>query len=477
MNLTSSLLVLALLGMDDPTTKPAPAPKASAEMTCKADGKTLPKTTPPDRILQGVQELKQVDLLTRGAAPRMTSGPEAAEAWPMTLKSAIRIGLDNSEVVRVIAFGAQGIPIGGFEPTSLKAGASVSTSDIGPVPIVIARLNADADPSRFNAEVMAHVRSVEQVYWVLAFTQVQLGAAEQAVRLAQEVVNREQAELQLCHGTDVAEAAQRLEQFNLDLMARTSDVVTAERQLRFILGLPPADNRRIIPVTPALEARLEPVWDTCVDEMLERSPDIVQRKTAVRKLRDALAIAGANGAVGSTNGSSGQHRPDAAKDDPSADTQGSSYFMLPLRRSDLVKDNPENRQRITQQEAELEQTIRRQVNKVARFFLEIDANHKQFQTAKRTSAAAAARLDAQRAYYEEGRITVDRFFDAVSQYVTAVGTEAQYKATYNTSIVALKEAKGTLLADYGIVVAEGPKPTTAVAAGKQKRIPTGLTTR
>jgi hypothetical protein len=251
MNLTSSLLVLALLGMDDPTSKPGLAPKASAEMTRKADGETAAKTTQPDRILQG-------KLLTSRAEPRITNGAEAAEAWPMTLQSAMRIGLDNSEIVRVIAFGAQGIPIGGFEPTSLKAGASVSTRDTRPAPIVIARLNADADPSRFKAEVMAHVRSVEQEYWVLAFTQVQLRAAEQAVRLAQEVLNREEAQLQVCHGTvaDVAEAAQRLEQFKLDLVNRTSDVITAERQLRFILGLPPVDNRRIIPVTPAPEARL-----------------------------------------------------------------------------------------------------------------------------------------------------------------------------------------------------------------------------
>jgi outer membrane protein TolC len=220
--------------------------------------------------------------------------------------------------------------------------------------------------------------------------------------------------------------------------------------------------------TPALEARLEPVWDTCVDEMLEQSPDIVQRKTAVRKLRDALALASASRAVGSTDASSGQHGPGVAKKDLSIEPQWFSDFMLPLRTSTLVKDNPENRQQITQQEAELEQTIRRQVLTLARNFQSIDANYKQFQTAKRLTAAAAARLDAQRAYYEEGRITSDRFFDAVSQYATAVGTEAQNKATYNTSIVGLNEAKGTLLADYGIVVAEGPKPGKAIAAGQPK---------
>ncbi len=58
--------------------------------------------------------------LPRLSKPRTTNDPEAAEVWPMTLQQAIRIGLDNSEVVRVIAFGAQGIPIGGFEPTPLN---------------------------------------------------------------------------------------------------------------------------------------------------------------------------------------------------------------------------------------------------------------------------------------------------------------------------------------------------------------------
>ena len=60
--------------------------------------------------------------------PRTTNDPEAEEVWPMTLQEAIRIGLDNSEVVRVIPFGAQGIPIGGFEPSPLNPGAGAGVA-------------------------------------------------------------------------------------------------------------------------------------------------------------------------------------------------------------------------------------------------------------------------------------------------------------------------------------------------------------
>ena len=457
MNLTSTLLAFALLGLDDPQSTPDLPTKGSVEIEVKVDAEAAPNTVSPYRIRQRIRELKQVEQagiltsplpknLTRVAKPRTTNEPEAGDIWPMTLHQAMRIALDSCEIVRVIAFGAEGIPVGGFEPTPLKIGTSAKASDAKPAPIVIARLYADANPWRFKAEVVAHVRSVEQQYWNLAQAHVQLWAADRAVSLADEILKREQAELKVGRGTaaDVAEAAQQLEQFNLELVTRTSDIITSERQLRNILGLPPADNRRIIPVTPATEAKLEPVWDTCVDEMLEQSPEIVQRKMALGKLRDALAIESASMRFGPVAAPSGKQQPDVRKDDP------------------------ENSQRITQQETELRQSIRQQIHSLARFFLEIDANHKQLQTAKRLRVAAADRLDTQRAYYEEGRITIDRFLHAVSLYATAVGTEAQYKATYNTAIVALKEAKGTLLADYGIVVADPKQPRKDVAARQPK---------
>ena len=43
---------------------------------------------------------------------------------------------------------------------------------------------------------------------------------------------------------------------------------------------------------------------------------------------------------------------------------------------------------------------------------------------------------------KKGRITVDRYLDAISQYATAVAVEAQHKTTYNHSIVGLEEAEG-----------------------------------
>jgi outer membrane protein TolC len=589
------------------------------------------------------KEVKQADFLSSSMPmqfpkvhkPRTTNDPEADEVWPMTLQEAIRIGLDNSEVVRVIPFGAQGIPIGGFEPSPLNTGAgagvagalgagtlesvydpaiqetqiatalsvfdtafttnmtwgkntqpfnnaiqggslgfagprtpiisvqdtaqfqiglqkatatgaqlgivhnvnwlyqnstflvtpSVYTTNIQmtltqplmgsaplpgqnpgrPVgleanraPIVVARLNADASVWRFKAGVLAHVRSIEQQYWNLAQQHVQLWSAEKAVELAREIVNREQAELVVGKGTvaDVAEAEQRFQQFNLDLVTRTSDVITTERQLRNILGLPPADNRRIIPVTPPTEMRMEPDWDSSLAQMLTFQPDIVQEQLLVRIAELQLLVARNQllpqlnlSVLYQLNGLGRQldnaeavmtgatikalepvvaahERADGLLANPGLYNNFHTWqvgfnFQMPLGMRSPLANTRFAQYNLLRQRAYLQQIVHQTTHSLARFFLEVDANYKQFKFATKLRAAAGQRLEAQRAYYEEGRITIDRFLDAVSQYAQAVAQEAQFKTTYNISIVALEEAKGTLLAYNNIAVAEGPHPRKA----------------
>ena len=120
---------------------------------------------------------------------------------------------------------------------------------------------------------------------------------------------------------------------------------------------------------------------------------------------------------------------------------------------------------LLRQRAFLQQIVHQTTHSLARFFLEVDANYKQFKTARGSGPPPQQRLEAQRAFYEEGRITIDRYLDAVSQYASAVAQEAQFKTSYNISIVALEEAKGTLLAYDNIAVAEGPAPAEGVHPG------------
>ncbi len=297
---------------------------------------------------------------------------------------------------------------------------------------------------------------------------------------------------------DLAEAAQRLEEFNLDLVTKTSDVITTERQLRNILGLPPADNRRIVPVTPPTEARLEPDWDASLAQMLNFQPDIVQQQILVRVAELQLLIARnqllpqlslnalyqLNGLgqqldsaeavmTGSTLKAlnpviASQQRAAGLASNPGlynnfVTWQVGFTFQMPLGMRSPLANTRQAQYLLLRARAYLQQIVHQTTHSLARFFLEVDANYKQFKSASRLRAAAAQRLIQQQALYEEGRIgfTVDRYLDAVRRYATAVATEAQYKTTYNISIVALEEAKGTLLAYDNIAVAEGPWPRKA----------------
>ena len=97
------------------------------------------------------------------------------ELWPMTLQQATRIALDNSESARVIAFAAEGVPIGGFEPALAEqddaapekrvAGARGMRARLAN--IVIARRNADTSIARLKSDAMATVSLVEELYWSL----------------------------------------------------------------------------------------------------------------------------------------------------------------------------------------------------------------------------------------------------------------------------------------------------------------------
>lgn len=163
------------------------------------------------------------------------AGEKDKETWPLTLRDAIRIGLDNSEIVRVIFQGKAAIPIGNCFgppcaaippiPIDLPKGIQIDRSSL-----VIGRLNADVSIPRFESAVMADIRSINRQYWSLAEAYAALWTAAQTVHLGQEVVSIEQANLTLPHGgiADVAEAAQRLEAFQKVLASRKTEVQTSE---------------------------------------------------------------------------------------------------------------------------------------------------------------------------------------------------------------------------------------------------------
>ena len=603
------------------------------------DQAEVPPADPGDLMAREDQEVRQAGFFDDmgptqvpiSTAPRTLENPEREEIWEMTLQEAIRIGLDNSEIVRVIPFGAQGIPVSGFEPQFLAVGSanalgagnlasvydpairetriaaalsqfdanlsttlfwsrtsqpfnnaiqsgifapglrspvvsfqeaaqfsttlqkrfaegstagitqninyqytnnptnvfpsaytsnlqlrfskpllgSAPTPQFNPnplpsglaanrAPIVIARHQADFEVWRFKSEVMNMVRSIEQQYWILAQSQTEYWASQTAVELSEEIVRREKAKFEVGRSSlpNVAEAQQNLERARLDFILRSTNLLTVERQLRNILGMPPSDNRRIVPATAPTEARLQPNYQASLRQMLDFLPDIVQQQLTVRVAELQLLIARNTllpvlnfDALYQFNGLGrhldqslavltgktiqavdpilqSQQRAAGLNPVPGQFNNFQSWqvgltFQMPLGYRGPLADVKLAQYTLLQQRANLQQIVHQSTHQLHRFFLEIDSNYKAFRTAGRFKAAALQRLESQKAYYEEGTVLIDRYLAAVNEYALAVSQEAQFRTQYNIAIVALEQAKGTLLAYDNVAMAEGPWPAEA----------------
>ncbi len=389
-------------------------------LTLASRGASDDPAKPPEKL-----QTEQITRSRDALGPEELSPPKdlGQENWSLSLRDAVRIGLNNADFVDVrlheAAHGVRWEPALKNSPDRLReANCAIHPSD------------AKMNPQRFKAQAMALVRSIEQLYWMLSQQYVRLWANERAVDLAQELLNSEQAKPSPGYGPqgNVAEARQRLESFRLDAVSITSDRITAERELRRALGLPAADNRCIVPVSVPVEAKIDPNWDACLAVMKEKQPDILQaRERLTTKETEKPRPAAASEVVASTFLPDLGSQATTFRSDASAERAATHYSLF--------------------REALLQAT-----RTLARNFFEIDANYKNYQSAKKFTELAAQRLKVQRAYYEEGRITIDRYLDTTGQYAQAVAKEAQFKTTYNNSIVGLEEAKGTLLEYHNITM-------------------------
>lgn len=426
-----------------PERTPGDAPKSVESPACCDDAKGTDKAAAA--VVPGLPEHP----LPKLAKACETSCEDDRQACPLTVKEAIRVGLENSEVVRVVTPGATGLD--GKLPSGSPDDAARKQAE--GEPIVIDSLHADATAWAVKNAVQEQVRSIEQQYWALSSQYAHRRACEVAVGIAEEACRlmRERREAGKATADSVAEAKERLERARLGLVTARSNLATTERQLRNILGLKPADGRRIVPVSTPAESHTPLNWEVCLAEMAEKQPDMIKSK-------EALARCEMNAWM------SHKYITDISKLISHKTGFGSLDTANPPRPMSMEQaEAARDRQR------ELYQQTRHQLtHALARFFLEVDANHKQFATARRLHAAATEALQGKWARFEEDQCGVAELFDALESWARDAALEAQYRTSYNISLVAVQEAKGTLLEHEGIKEV-GPAEARAKRAYIQAR--------
>lgn len=163
------------------------------------------------------------------------------------------------------------------------------------IPLMLARINEDLALHEFEGRVRNLVRDVENAYWDLYSAY----RAVEAARLGHESANAlwrvAKSKLDVGEGAPELEAQSRsqvyLFQGQLERAFSGSNVagndpgglLGRERDLRYLIGWAPTDNRLIRPIDEPTTARLAFGWDEVKEEGLLRSIELRQQKWQIKQ--------------------------------------------------------------------------------------------------------------------------------------------------------------------------------------------------
>jgi hypothetical protein len=147
-------------------------------------------------------------------------------------------------------------------------------------PIVLAQIEMERSFFQYKESVQEHVRGIIEAYWSLVFARTDLWAREQQVAQAEFANTRTERRLEVgdANAGDVAQTRVALENFRASLLAAQANVLQRDAALRNILGLPPFDPSRVVPVTPPNREELAVDWQSIVELAEQRRPDIIELK-------------------------------------------------------------------------------------------------------------------------------------------------------------------------------------------------------
>jgi outer membrane protein TolC len=347
------------------------------------------------------------------------------------------------------------------QPLLQGAGFLVNTA-----PIVIARLNTEVSFFQDKDSVQDLVRGVIEAYWTLVLDRLTVWARKIQVEQSKENFERESARLKTGFGDagTVAQARLSYSQFQASLIAAEAAVLTQEGALRNLLGLPPEDDRKIVPVSFPASQRLQPDWNELTRLAEQRRPDIVELKIIaeadqVRLLQARNQTLPQLNAVAAYtwNGLSGEMLNEQRLATAAGQYTNWSVgvnFSVPLgfrqgralvRQQELL---------IARDQANIEEEVHLALHQLAATIRDLDSAYEQYLAYRETRAAAEVNLRLQNEKFRTGQGIYLNVLQALNDWGNAVTSEAQQLLTYNIALAALERQTGTILETHGLVFYE-----------------------
>jgi outer membrane protein TolC len=341
--------------------------------------------------------------------------------------------------------------------------------------ILVTRIRFDQDRAHFEGLVQEMVVGVKQAYWNLYGAYWSLYAQEQALRQSFEAwkINKARFEAGRIPIQDFAQTRQQYEAFRSSRLSALGQVLENERALRELLGLPLEDCTRLIPIDEPTLTPYQPDWCTALNEaMALRPPLVIAREELKAKLFDVMlqknsilpdlrsfATYGLNG-IGS--------RLDGPDDSTNAfrslATDRFTNWSLGLRMSIPLGYRAQyaslrkSRLQLAQQYLLLKDYEERAQMFLAQEYRAVIESHLQIEINRSERIAAAEQLEARFKQYLAGQGTLDILLESQRVWANALQSEYQSIVLYNNALVSFEFAKGTILQDENVNIAEAPLP-------------------
>lgn len=330
-------------------------------------------------------------------------------------------------------------------------------------PIVIARLNTETSYFQYKDSVQEMVRGTIEAYWNLVQARTDAWARKIQVEQSEEQAKREEARLKsgFASLSDVAQARVTYTQFRANQIAADGLVLSRENTLRNIIGLPPNDNRRIVPVSAPTTQRYKPAWPELVRIGEQRRPDIVELKLILqadeqRLLQSQNQALPKLDAVGQYrwNGLNGEMFNGDHLNGTFTDWTVGINFSVPLG---LRQGRALIRQReliLARDQANIEQSVHAAIHELASTVQDLDSTYEQYLAYKESRAAALENLQVQIEQFRARRNIYLNVLQALNDWGSAVTSESRSILLYNISLANLERQTGTILETHGLVFVE-----------------------
>lgn len=357
------------------------------------------------------------------------------------------------------------------QPLLRAGGWKVNTA-----PIQIAAARADQTKWEVTQVTLAQLRSITEAYWRLHAAMVALQSVESVLPLAEEVVRIEQLRLESQRSIymDVARASVNLENLKRQRSQAQLNVVQREYDLRNLLGLPSIDGTLLTPIDAPSQARMQFDLGTLVQTAYSRRPDL-NRRRARRQEQEWRLVASQNGklpqldfrALVRTSGL--DDRLDDSLDQMSSfnytDWTLGLEFSVPLGNRRAKADVESAELQLIRELALLRGFEEQVVYEFASLAAELQTTWERYESAMRQVQHTQEWLRLARIRFASPP-TANRGDDwlllalydyqvAMQSSIDALSTASRMLADYNTLLVRMEEAQGTLLDRWQIGFVDG----------------------